>query len=208
VRAASVVGVRHRLAGLGSDDAFAWAVRDGAVMLAVADGVGTAPGSAAAALRACRAAVECPDVAGAVDAANRAAAGGGATTIVVAVVTEGGAVELARVGDSTGLVVEEDGSWQELFEPPDPERSDRATTALPAKDPAVESAAARLGPGAVLVLATDGIADPWRDGPTTVAPALAAALAARPGAPELLGAVDFSRHGCHDDRTMVAAWLR
>jgi hypothetical protein len=57
------------------------------------------------------------------------------------------------------------------------------------------------------VLATDGIADPWRDGPATVAPVLAAALAHPPPALELAQLSDFSRQGCHDDRTMLGVWL-
>jgi hypothetical protein len=71
----------------------------------------------------------------------------------------------------------------------------------------VETAAVRLG-DRVLVLVTDGIADPWRDGPSTVAPALASTLAAHPTAIDLAVLADFSRHGCHDDRTIVALWMR
>ena len=61
-----------------------------------------------------------------------------------------------------------------------------------------------------LVLLTDGVADPLREGPSTVAPALAAVLSGgHTGelAPlDLAHAADFSRRGCQDDRTILAAW--
>jgi len=90
---------------------------------------------------------------------------------------------------------------------PDDDGIATATAALPADDPQPERATADLGAGEVLVLLTDGVADPWRDGPATVAPALASALAGRPDPLDLARLVDFSRLGCHDDRTLVAVWL-
>ncbi|MGH9106110.1 MAG: protein phosphatase 2C domain-containing protein, partial [Acidimicrobiales bacterium] len=71
-----------------------------------------------------------------------------------------------------------------------------------------------LPPGAALVLMTDGVANPLRDGPGTVAPALAAVLAGAGSegsgtglAPlELAHALDFSRRGALDDRTVAVAW--
>ena len=218
LRAASVAGVRHRLAGARSDDAFAWAHAERRLAVAVADGLGSVEGSAGASHRASAAAVAAAvgfpgeDLAGAaragVEAANRAAGGGGATTLVVAVAGPGGETVVARVGDSSAFTVKAGGSWAELFEPPDPERAGTATAALPAGEPAVQTATTGLWDGAVLVLATDGVADPWRDGPTTVAPSLAGAVLARPTAVELLQVTDFSRHGCHDDRTLVCLWGR
>ena len=140
-------------------------------------------------------------------AANAAAAGGGATTLVVAVLDPGGALVVARIGDSTAFVVDEDGrSWRELFEAPTEDDSVTTTTAaLPAEDAVPELAEATLRDGQTLVLTTDGVADPWRDGPATVAPFLASALAGRPGPVELAQLADFSRQGCHDDRTLVSA---
>ena len=95
-------------------------------------------------------------------------------------------------------------SWRELFAAPDDDAIATATAALPADEPEPELAPGRdLAAGDVLVLVTDGVADPWRDGPTTVAPALAGAP--WPGGPdplELAQLADFSRQGCHDDRTM------
>jgi serine/threonine protein phosphatase PrpC len=145
------------------------------------------------------------------EAANEAAAGGGATTLVLALVAVDGTVQAARVGDSTAFCVTEGGrSWTELFEHPagDDEQLGTETDALPSATPAWESARIYLRPSDVLVLVTDGVADPWRDGPATVAPALAIALAGHPGPLELARLVDFSRQGCHDDRTLVSVWMR
>jgi serine/threonine protein phosphatase PrpC len=64
----------------------------------------------------------------------------------------------------------------------------------------------QLEPDDVLVLASDGIADPWRDGPATVAPAFTELVASRPSPLALARLADFSRHGCHDDRTIVLLW--
>lgn len=213
LRAASVAGVRHRLAGLAPDDSYSWAHGDGVLVVAVADGIGSVAQSAGAAARACRAAAE-GGLAGvtdgperavlcALDAANRAAEGGGATTLVVAVLARDGAVWAGRVGDSTAFVLPDDGPEVELFDPPDPERTDTVTAALPTGSLEPEVRDLVLDPGAVLVLATDGIADPWRDGPTTVAPTLAALLREWPDPVALLAATDFSRLGCHDDRTIL-----
>lgn len=224
LRAASVAGVRHRLAGQGPEDSYAWAHLEGVLAVAVADGVGSRPGSAATSERACSASVRAAlaqatssgknPVAGAeeavraaVEAANLASEGGGATTLVVAVIRPDGSGAIGRVGDSSAWRISEAGGDREIFDPPDPERADTATMALPAV--AVEPEVRRLegGPGTVLALVTDGVGDPWRDGPTTVAPALAAALLGRPDPIQLLTLVNFSRQGCHDDRTMVAVWV-
>ena len=253
LRAASLAGVRHRLAGHPGEDAFAWVRTGAAIVLAVADGVGSVAGSGPAARRAvdaaCSAAAavletRAPDVgvepagvepvgvepvgveagtvpddsAGAsvvdlegacreaIAAAQVAVAGGrGATTLVVAAVADDGSCRLARVGDSTALVLS-GSEWEELFAGPDPERASTATSALPADEPAVETAGARITAGEVLVLVTDGIGDPLRDGPGTVAPGLAAALAVPPSPLGIAWAADFSRQGCHDDRTVLALW--
>lgn len=218
LRAASVVGVRHRLAGSTSEDAFGWAHDGPRLAIAVADGVGSVQGSAGASRRAVGAAVTAALDPAAVDlaaaarsgvrAANAAAAGGGATTLVVAVVDREGEAAVARVGDSTAFTVKPGGSWVEMFGPPDPDRTGAVTAALPAPDPPVETATGALWDGAVLVLATDGVADPWRDGPATVAPSLVETLLSEPSAVQLLSVADFSRHGCHDDRTLLCVWSR
>lgn len=211
LRAVTVVGVRHRLAGLGNDDAFAWQAGASALLVAVADGLGSVPGSAQAAARAVVAAVGAgTEAVGALHAANIAVTGGeGATTLVVAAVAADGAVTVARVGDSTAFALV-DRRWRELFAsevgPGDDGAVLTTTAALPASEPQVETAAVHLEAGHALVLATDGVANPLRDGPETVAPALADALARPPDALTLAGLANFSRHGCHDDRTILAVW--
>jgi serine/threonine protein phosphatase PrpC len=218
VRAATAAGVRHRLAGLAAEDAYGWAVLGGdALVLTVADGVGSMPGAAGAALTAVRAAggIE-PEPAGAglldsavaaVEAANLALAGHpGSTTLVVAVLA-GAEAALARVGDSSAMLLSGE-QWLELWPAPADDEVDTATAALPADLPVVDTAEVALGRDDVLVLLTDGVAVPLRDGPTTVAPALASVVAGCPSPRDLLDAADFSRQGCHDDRTIVAAWHR
>ena len=222
LRAASLAGVRHRLAGADSEDAYAWRRAGQAIVVAVGDGVGSRSGSAAAALVAVHAGCEAasplagqdvPDLKvaceEAVGAANRAVRGGtGATTLVVAVAGPEGHCSLARVGDSTAMVLAS-GEWRALFPSPAADSvSSNATAALPADAPSIDTAECVLSPGEALVVMTDGIADPLRDGPTTVAPALAAGMVVPPAAVELLALVDFSRHGCHDDRTVVGLWRR
>ena len=225
VRAATVTGVRHRLAGEPSQDSYAWAVGDSNVALAVTDGLGAVDGSertaAAAAAAAVRRAVDSPAgepngadgvgvTRGAVDAANAASRGGGATTLVVAVAARDGATFVARVGDSTAFLVEPGGAgWSDLFEGGEIDEGalEVTTSALPADDPEVETARVRLSEGQVLVLVTDGIADPWRDGPSSVAPTFASLVSSHPSPLELAGIADFSRQGCHDDRTIALLWV-
>ncbi|MGH9056628.1 MAG: protein phosphatase 2C domain-containing protein [Acidimicrobiales bacterium] len=219
LRAVSLTGVRHRLAGETGDDSFAWARTDERLAMAIADGLGSLAGSGEAAARAVSAAVGAATAntgtlldaaASAIGAANLAAAAGdGATTLVVAVAGRDGAVELARVGDSAAFAVRGDGAtWSELFPPPDEDApAGAATAALPCDLPVAETARIVLEGEDVLVLATDGVADPWRDGPSTVAPAVAAAVSARPSPLELARVADFSRQGCHDDRTLMVAWM-
>jgi hypothetical protein len=211
LRAASVVGVRHRLNGQPTDDSYAWACDPSGLAVAVADGIGATRGAGEAAHRATTAAVRAALAAGveeAVRAANRAAEGGGATTLVVARIAPDGEISLGRVGDSSAFVVKPGGDWSELFDAPDDERVGSDTVGLPSHDPAVELVSALLPEGGVIALGTDGLADPWRDGPTTVAPRLAAALLERPAPHELAALIDFSRHGCHDDRTALCVWPR
>jgi serine/threonine protein phosphatase PrpC len=145
----------------------------------------------------------------AIAAANQAARGGGATTLVVAVLQRSGEISLARVGDSSAFLVDaDDGASSELFASPEVDTIGASTAALPADEVQPEATTATLDARHVLVLVTDGIADPWRDGPTTVAPVLATALAEPPTPLELAQLADFSRQGCHDDRTLLAVWPR
>jgi hypothetical protein len=171
-----------------------------------------------------RASDELVSVAG---ASGRGKAAELSTTFVVALVTAwtggaGGAgragVVLGRVGDSTAFGLA-GGVWQELFSSPDNDDLHHvATDVLPfsgtseSGETTVETATAYLPEGGAIVLLTDGIANPLRDGPTTVAPALAAVLRAGPSGKlsplGLAAAADFSRRGCQDDRTIVVAWPR
>ncbi len=226
LRAVSVTGVRHRLSGQPGEDSFAWARAGTHLAVAVADGLGSVATSGGAARRAARAAVDA--AAGVVDAArsvavvgsdgalevglaaaNEAARGGGATTLVLAIVGEDGCIRAGRVGDSTAFVVGAGGSaWVELFGGREDDGAvGTETDALPSDAPKWEVAGVDLAPSEVLVLLTDGLADPWRDGPQTVAPALGEALAGHPSALELARVADFSRQGCHDDRTLLSIWI-
>jgi serine/threonine protein phosphatase PrpC len=210
VRAASLAGVRHRLAAEAGDDSYAWCHDGDKIALGVADGLGSVPGSAGAAETSVRIAVEIAlreNLPAAFAAANQAIGTEGLTTLLVAVV-QGTGVELARVGDSSAFVVAGGGTWRELFLRRDDDSVGTDTDALPSEELAVESAETGLGVDEVLVLATDGLANPWRDGPTTVGPALVEVLARPPSPLELMRVADFSRQGCHDDRTLVCLWRR
>jgi serine/threonine protein phosphatase PrpC len=151
------------------------------------------------------------DVFAAADAAVVEA--GGATTLVVAVVDGDGRGTVARTGDSTALLLDA-GRWIEVWPPP-PAVDDRpistATAALPVRSGSavdIHAADVELGADTALVLVTDGIAGPLRDGPTTVAPALAEGLVGVPSPLGLAVLTDFSRQGCFDDRTVIALWRR
>jgi serine/threonine protein phosphatase PrpC len=231
VRAATVAGLRHRLAAGPGEDAYAWATADGWLVVVVADGVGSTPGagnaSVAAVRAACRAALDGPGqeegegYTRLLAACRRAAMAAseavaevsdqgpvGRTTLVVAVVaTEQQLGEWAglRVGDSSGFELRA-GKWREVFDPGLYERMDTATPALPSGPETFEEATGTLEPGDALVLLTDGVADPLRDGPETVAPPLAESLSQAPSPLTLAAVADFARQGCLDDRTVLAVW--
>jgi serine/threonine protein phosphatase PrpC len=234
VLAASLAGVAHRLSGRRCEDAYAWALpRPGRLAVIVADGVSTAgrggEGADIAVNAACEhllaaegwGEMECLAALRTASEAVSAAAGASAaefsTTLVVALVSASGAgaeVFLARVGDSSAFILAA-AEWDELF-PGRAEEELRGSviavlplSSRPGGD-AIETASAVLPSGAALVLLTDGIADPLRDGPGTVAPALAEVLrGGRSGTLTplaLADAADFSRRGCQDDRTVLAVW--
>ncbi len=235
VLAASVAGVAHRLSGRRCEDAYAWALpRPGRLAVIVADGVSTAgrggEGADIAVSAACEhllaaegwGEMECLAAlrvaSDAVSAAGGASAAELSTTFVVALVSasEAGAeVRLARVGDSSAFILVKD-RWDELF-PGGAEDELRGSVVgvLPLGSrggDAVETASVLLPAGAALVLLSDGVADPLRDGPGTVAPALAEVLSGGPSGAltplALADAADFSRRGCQDDRTILAVWPR
>lgn len=233
LRAASVAGLAHRLSGRPSQDAYGWVQGEGSgrskesvwLAAAVADGVSAADRGGLGADVAVRAALGAterllgdtgPAVAVLV-AAVQAAAGalrevpGGpaaelATTLVVAIASAGGCW-VARVGDSSAWLLS-DGELSEIFDAggKDCDLVRTATAALPDGAAETETAEISLGAGQALLLASDGIGDPLRDGPSTVVPAFAEVLAGPPH-PMTLGAlVDFSRQGCTDDRTLLGIW--
>ncbi|MBO0693169.1 MAG: protein phosphatase 2C domain-containing protein, partial [Acidimicrobiaceae bacterium] len=179
LRVASVVGVRHRVAARSVEDSWAWDGDDERVVLAVADGLGSFGDSAPVAAAVAAGAVAQlaggeTDLLAAVASVNEAVSGfeEGKATLVMATVTREGSVELVRVGDSTAFTLCKD-TWTELFGSGDAEDEGMqalATPALPSAEPAIEVARCDLRPGEVLVLVTDGVGDPLRDGPTTVAP--------------------------------------
>jgi len=234
VLAASVAGVAHRLSGRRCEDSYAWALPlPGRLAVIVADGVSTAgrggEGADIAVSAACqhllaaegwgemeclaalRAASEAVSAAGGVSAAEFS------TTLVVALVSASGAgaeVFLARVGDSSAFILT-GAKWDELFPGRAEEELRGSVIAVlplgsrPGGD-TIETASVVLPAGAGLVLLTDGVADPVRDGPGTVAPALAEVLRGGPSGAltplALAEAADFSRRGCQDDRTILAVW--
>lgn len=240
VLAASVAGVSHRLAGRRGEDAYAWAKpSEDRLALVVADGVSSAGRGGEGADLAVKMArdflsvraggwgeMEC--VAAIRAASEGLALSGGAaapelsTTLVVALVSadaDGQArASLARVGDSTAFILGRDGDWSEVFKTDGAgEVRTTATDVLPvaASDgdgTNVETASGDLAGAIALVLMTDGVADPLRDGPSTVAPALASVLANGASGSlsplALAQAADFSRRGALDDRTILAAWPR
>jgi serine/threonine protein phosphatase PrpC len=213
LRVASVVGVRHRLAATGVQDSWAWDGDDDRVVLAVADGLGSYGDSGPVAATVVATAVAAlaggaTDLLGALEAANLAVSGfeEGKSTIVLATVSRDGNAELLRVGDSTAFTLSGE-VWTELFSGEDDEMRSPATAAIPSAEPEIQRARYDLQPGEVLVLLTDGVGDPLRDGPTTVAPGLAAALASPPHPLVLAAQADFSRQGCGDDRTLLGVWF-
>ena len=236
VLAASVAGVAHRLSGRRCEDAYGWALpRPGRLAMIVADGVSTAgrggEGADVAVNAACEHLLSADgwgemECLAALRAAGEAVSGAGgqsaaelSTTLVVALVSASGAgagVCLARVGDSSAFVLA-GAVWEELF-PGRAEEELRGTVigVLPlgsrGEGDSIETASVTLPKGAALVLLTDGVADPLRDGPSTVAPALAEILSGGPSGAltplALADAADFSRRGCQDDRTVLAAWPR
>jgi serine/threonine protein phosphatase PrpC len=236
VMAASVAGVAHRLAGRRGEDAYAWALAGpGRLAVAIADGVSTAGRGGEGADVAVRAACayllggesdnwggkECE--AAVLAAGEEVARMGGpvaaelSTTLVVALLSAAAGsaeVSLARVGDSSAFLLGGT-EWRELF--PDPDDEDfrgLPVEVLPLREGAgpgvIEISSVAIGPGSALVLLTDGVGDPLREGPATVAPALAEVLQDGPTGDlsplDLANAADFSRRGCLDDRTIVAAW--
>ncbi|CAG7623116.1 protein phosphatase 2C domain-containing protein [Actinacidiphila bryophytorum] len=136
-----------------------------------------------------------------------------ATTLVAGVVRphpEGPVVEVCRVGDSGAWALDRaSGRYQQLF--PTKTGTDvllvsSTVTPLPHVPDPLEQTGRRLSPGEVLLVGTDGFADPLGDGDGQVGSLFAAHLA-RPLPPLWLAhLLDFSRETFDDDRTLLAVW--
>ncbi len=227
VRAASHIGTRHLNSGGPRQDSYAVGqTRTGShIVVAVADGVGSAKhsstGSEWAARIAVGRAVHMLDRGQDLDAAvvadttsewvermskiffgQRTTMHDVATTLVVAsICVETFNCQLFRVGDSEGFQRVADG-WHPLF--PASGLED-ATAALPSNEPAIEHASVDLAPNQCLLLVTDGIADPLIHS-TDVGAAFHVELATPPSQHEFSALVGFQRQQAHDDQTAVAVW--
>lgn len=136
-----------------------------------------------------------------------------ATTLVAGVVRprpEGPVVELCRIGDSGAWTLDRAGGrYRHLF--PTKTGTDdllvsSTVTPLPHVPDPLEQTGRRLAPGEVLLVGTDGFADPLGDGDGQVG-ALFARHLAHPAPPVWLAhLLDFSRETFDDDRTLLAVW--
>ncbi|NMO50891.1 protein phosphatase 2C domain-containing protein [Actinoplanes sp. TBRC 11911] len=209
----------------------------GSVVFAIADGVSSTPLAHIGATAACRAAVTAvlsgldddgrarwPDVveraawqvvrqAGLVlgldspdpERAERQMA----TTLITGLVRpcpDGPNVELVRIGDG-GAWILHDGGFRTLFEPAATPLVPSEVTALP-RVPEVVTRGGVLTAGDVLVVGTDGIAEPLGDGSGSVGAYLAERLAVPRPPLTFAHDVDFSRETFDDDRTLLAIWPR
>jgi serine/threonine protein phosphatase PrpC len=236
VRLAAVRGYDHRHRGLPrQDDAAAvHHAASGAVLFAVADGVSAAPLAHLGATAACRAALTRAladlDRGSAVDwpvlvehaawqVVQQAAAVLGldapdperaekemATTLVAGMVTADGDVALVRVGDTAAWLLC-DGAFRPVWPPETGALVTPDVTALP-RVPEIVVRRERLAPGAVLLVGTDGFADPLADGTGPVGAYFAERLATPRPPLEFARDLDFSRETFDDDRTLLAIWPR
>jgi hypothetical protein len=234
VRACSIRGLEHRLHQTTRQDSFSvGATPDGGVLvMAVADGLGSAShsheGSAAVARSAVATLIAAavgpaPDwtkeMGGAIEAASAALklracalelpARALASTLVLAVVSTelmAGtyAVTLGRVGDSSALWIK-DGQLSDVFPPKDDgEVQVSATACLPVNPDLLETLTMQLHPGQALVLATDGFHVPAMT--ATWGPYFGAKWAEAPGVDSLLGDLHFLARTYDDDRTVAGFW--
>lgn len=135
-----------------------------------------------------------------------------ATTMVAALVQPDPAgparVSLVRVGDSGAWVVRA-GQWWPAFPSKIDPMADvfsSEVTGLPRVPESVVPVELALPAGSVLVLGTDGFADPLGDGAGQVGRRFADCLAQPPPPLALAHLLDFSRETFDDDRSLVAVW--
>lgn len=227
-RGGSVRGEYGRAAGSPRQDSFAiGTTAGGALVIAVADGVGGAAhselGSATAVLSATALLVDSSslpssgelsavfsDVAAAIvgEAAARSDIGDPAAlaTTLVVVVIDGRDFVAGRVGDSNAWTVT-DGAWSSLFATEAPVVADTRTAALP-MSVSPQLCVGRMPVEGPLVVATDGVGEPLGTGDTPVGRYLAAAWRTPPDPLHFLQTMSFRSRTFDDDRTAVAVWTQ
>jgi serine/threonine protein phosphatase PrpC len=138
-----------------------------------------------------------------------------ATTLVCAVIDAGSEGELtasvAAVGDSAAWLVGDDGYRQLLGGKSELEGgiSSSAVSGLPRVPKTIDVGEVTIRSGDVLLLGTDGFADPLGSGEGEVGRLFASTLRAYvPSIIEFGHMLDFSRETFDDDRTLVAVWPR
>lgn len=227
VRAASTRGTSHRCDGTVRQDALGLLThRDGFLLAAVADGLGSASDSHRGAQLAVthsldyvswaldRRRMSEVDLEAAIDAADRAIRAAGprpeerASTLTVAVTS----VEpydfchefrVARVGDGSAFLLS-DGEFRQLFGGKDADVHDTRTACLSDRAGAVEMVESRLEPGQALVLVSDGVGIPLTV--PEIATYLAECWSEPPGPVEFLHAMQFRAKSFDDDRSAVVIW--
>ncbi|MEV6350092.1 protein phosphatase 2C domain-containing protein [Actinoplanes sp. NPDC051851] len=130
-----------------------------------------------------------------------------ATTVVVALVGPDGSAWLVRVGDSAAWTLR-DGVWTPLFPAltrPEDELLPDGVAALPRVPNAIEPVTVALDASDVLVLGTDGFAEPLGDGKGEVGRLFAEALETPPPMARLAWLLDFTGPW-DDDRTLIGLW--
>lgn len=119
-------------------------------------------------------------------------------------------VQVAGVGDSPAWVLRDGGNRWESLQPiknAGATVASSGTRAFPLVRGEMDGPyATELGPADVLVLMTDGIADPLGDGRGEVGRFLAQVWASPPAPLGFAAQVDFARKSHDDDRTAVAIW--
>ncbi|MER5615418.1 protein phosphatase 2C domain-containing protein [Streptomyces sp. NPDC002215] len=136
-----------------------------------------------------------------------------ATTLVAGVVRpdpESPTAELVRIADSTAWVLEQPlKQFRPLFSSKTGSDSllvSNEVTPLPHVPDVLEATRVRLKPGQVLLVGTDGFADPLGDGDGLVGALFAHHLNTPTSPAWLAHLLDFSRETFDDDRTLLAIW--
>ncbi|MGP8304343.1 protein phosphatase 2C domain-containing protein [Streptomyces inhibens] len=136
-----------------------------------------------------------------------------ATTLVAGTVRPdpaGPVVELCCIGDSGAWVLDlSNGRYHPLFGSKtgsDALLVSNEVTPLPHVPDPLDGTSVRLSPHQVLLVGTDGFADPLGDGDGQVGALFARQLAVPPAPAWLAHLLDFSRETFDDDRSLLAIW--